>query len=750
MREVAAITGGEVNVWAGTSGGLFSFNPSSGELTRYTTVEGLHGIDIQALAYDSTRKTVWIGYPDGVFERLEVETGQIETFRDIARTSRFTDRSIHMMEVIGDSLLVGTAFGLVVFDVAARETRDSYVRFGSTATSAAVHDVEMAPVTRDGEETPGYWLATERGIAYASRRHPNLRDPSAWTIEQLPSGPGEGRVTATAVEQFTGSIFVGSSVGGFVREETGHYAKVWQTVRQVRGLLTTPDYLVAVLPFTLRLIDRDGRTAVTDIGDYGDHRGLAIDASGNFWLGDGDRGIAGFGRMPFGGEVAEFSHTVIPEGPYHNLFSELVIDAGGALWAGSTGGPGTGFYRLKEGEWTNYIGRFFPELEGHNGFDRIDAVAPGNVWAGSAGDGLVHRSPDETLTRYDQSNSPLLPAPGSNNYTRVGGVSHGLDGVVWVTNLFASPSLMARLPDGTWHGVTDLADKAGISSVLFHRIFVDSHGQKWIDVRNSSDAGEGEGILIVDTGEGPADTSDDRARLIREGGFNAGLPHRTVTAITEDRSGRIWIGTEQGIAFVESPGFVLDTGRPVFPQWPTREGTILMNDVFVQDIAVNPADQKWLATANGAWLLNRSGTEVLRHLTTENSPLFSDNVVAVAVEPTHGTVYFATGQGLQSFVGEAVEPAETVEELHVYPNPVHVHGNSASSTVTIEGLMDAAQVRIISPDGRLVKRLAPGGGRVLWDVKNEDGELVSSGVYLVLAAGENNGTSAYGKVAVIR
>lgn len=748
MRQVEAVAAGRSNVWAGTTGGLFSFTPASNEITRYTTVQGLHSIDVRALAYDASHHTVWIGYSDGVFQRLHVETGQMETFRDIARTSRFSDRSIHTMEVAGDTLLVGTAFGLVVFDIQSSKTRDSYVRFGSS--SAPVYDVEMAPVPAAGGVAPGYWLATGRGVAYAHRTHPNLRDPSAWTVEQLPAGTGEERLRATTVEWFNGAVYIGSSAGGFVREGPDQYAQVWQTSREVRGMLTRPDQLIAVLPFTLRLIDRQGRTAVTDVGDYSDHSGLAVDESGTVWLADRDRGIAGFTSLPFGGDVSEFSHTIIPEGPYHHLFSELTIDTEGSLWAATTGGAGTGFYRLKDGQWTNYTERFFPELDGHDSFDRIEVIKPGDVWAGSAGDGLAHLAPDGSLTLYDQSNSPLKPAPGSNNYTRVGGVSSEADGVVWMTNLFAAPSLIARLPDGTWHGITGLMDKANISSVLFHRIFVDSHGQKWIDVRNSSDSREGEGVLVVDTGEGPADLSDDRARLIPEGEFNEGLPHRTVTTITEDRSGRIWIGTEQGIAFVDGAAFVLDSGRPVYPQWPTREGSLLLNDVFVRDIAVNSADQKWVASTNGVWLLNSSGTRVLRHFTMENSPLFSDNVIAVTVDSQSGIVYFATDLGLQSYVGDAIEPAETAGQLHVYPNPVRVDGNRPSERVTIEGLMENAQVRIVTSDGRLVKRLAPSGGRALWDLRNEAGEIVSSGVYLIMAAGENGGNSAYGKIAVIQ
>ena len=37
-----------------------------------------------------------------------------------------------------------------------------------------------------------------------------------------------------------------------------------------------------------------------------------------------------------------------------------------------------------------------------------------------------------------------------------------------------------------------------------------------------------------------------------------------------------------------------------------------------------------------------------------------------------------------------------------------------------------------------------------WDGKDENGRLVSSGVYLIIAVGDNDEGTAYGKVAVIR
>ncbi|GIV60418.1 MAG: hypothetical protein KatS3mg043_1507 [Rhodothermaceae bacterium] len=139
----------------------------------------------------------------------------------------------------------------------------------------------------------------------------------------------------------------------------------------------------------------------------------------------------------------------------------------------------------------------------------------------------------------------------------------------------------------------------------------------------------------------------------------------------------------------------------------------------------------------------------MAHFSTDNSPLFSNTVLSVAVDARTGQVYFATDRGLLSYQGDAVAPAEKPGDLFVYPNPV-VLADGDTPDIIIEGLVQETEVRIVAPHGAVVARLSARGGRVRWDGRDLDGRLVPSGVYLVIAVGQNNEGTAYGKVAVIR
>jgi hypothetical protein len=85
----------------------------------------------------------------------------------------------------------------------------------------------------------------------------------------------------------------------------------------------------------------------------------------------------------------------------------------------------------------------------------------------------------------------------------------------------------------------------------------------------------------------------------------------------------------------------------------------------------------------------------------------------------------------------------------VYPNPVRASGDEAV-TVYIEGLMEAADIRIVTASGNLVAALESRGGRVSWDGRDRFGNPVASGVYLVIAVGRSGEGTSYGRVAVIR
>ncbi len=741
LREAQQVVRVGEALWVGTTGGVYRYDPATGEITRFTPVEGLHSVDVQVMVGDPARKSLWIGYMDGALDRLDTEEGTVQTFLDIARARQFTNRSIRRLKVWGDTLFINTGFGVVVFDLVRQEVRDSYTQFGTLNAAIATHDVLIT-----GESSPTLWVATDEGLVYASLHHPNLKEPAAWQVEAGLSSQAVYRLGF-----FGGTLYAGTERDAYIRQEDGTWQALHVSGRDIRDIEVSPQALLIMDRFTFWLITPDGtRRRVVD-KKLLDLRDALFDESADaIWVVDAGKGLNRFSGIETLSGSVEASFQLIPEGPYHSLMSDLEVDAQGVLWAGGVRGTGTGFYRFDGERWTSYVADLYPELEGRSTFDRIHVDTRGNVWAGSEGHGLVRVTPDGQIIVYDHTNSTLRPAGGTTSYIRVGGIASEPDGYVWVTNQFASPHLNLFTPEETWVGLPDPTGGGLSGFLLYNRIFIDSYGQKWVLFR------QGQGLMVLDTGTDPLSSSDDRwVYIVGKGSGGQGLPGEDVRAVVEDRSGRVWIGTNRGIAFFFAPSLILSGDPGVrLPQWPVAEDRsgYFLRDLAINDIAIDPANRLWLASEDGAWLVDVTpdGGKVIKHFTTENSPLFSNEVRAVAVNPLNGKVFFATAGGLLSWQGTAIAPAPEPRSLFVYPNPVRATPEGGLPDIFIEGLVEETSLRILTVDGRLVRRFETRGGRIRWDGRDEAGNLVPSGVYMLVAVGKHGEGVAYGRVAIIR
>ena len=746
-REVTDISAGPEMVWAASTGGIFGYRPDSGEIERYTAAEGLYDVNAQAIVWDTRRRYVWIGYTDGVFDRLDVSSGRVKTYFDIYRSNRFPSRSIHALKIWGDSLLIATGFGLVVFDPLRDEVRDTYSRFDAFTPATAVNDVVVGTIP--GGES-GIWVGTDAGVAYASLSGQSLQDPSSWTSQS--SVVPNPKVTDMVYHHKR--LYVGTSLGMGQRMPDGRFERVGASTREIRDLAVLGDHVLAVTQFRLRAYDLHGTESIPASG-YEDLRAVAISNKGSIWLGDASIGLNHFRQARESATLELISGNLNPDGPFDSPFGDLAIGPDASLWAAAELGiPGSGFYRMNSrGEWTNFTGRFIEALNKRGNYWRIYVDGQGNAWAASRGAGLAQVSTDDIVTVYDQSNSSLLPAVGTRDYIIVGGVGSEEDGTLWVTNTTAPYPLHARTSDGSWVRLLPPRCQGAPQTDAMGDILVDSNGIKWIILLDRGNLTITKGLLILDTNATPEDASDDACIFYGTPGSNgSGLPGSQIHSLAEDLSGRIWIGTSGGPAYFRTSTFAANDPaiQAIWPIWKDRTaGTYMLRGLSVNDVAVDPSNRLWMATLDGVYLISENeGFQQIAHYRSDNSPLFSDLVTGVAVEASAGRVFVGTDKGLISLLTDSVQPAEHIRDLFIYPNPVDI-SIEADPQIYIEGLVSETEISIMAIHGKLVQRIQARGGRGLWNGRDQDGRLVPSGMYLVVALGKNNEGVAYGKVAVL-
>ena len=144
--------------------------------------------------------------------------------------------------------------------------------------------------------------------------------------------------------------------------------------------------------------------------------------------------------------------------------------------------------------------------------------------------------------------------------------------------------------------------------------------------------------------------------------------------------------------------------------------------------------------------MSEDGTEMIHSFNKENSPLFSDNVLSIAMNDNTGELYIATEEGIMGFKAEAVAAQQQFNDVYAYPNPVRPEYNGI---IAIKGFMQQSEVKITDASGNLVFSTVSIGGQAVWNGKTLDGNRVQSGVYYVFATSSDGSQKTKTKILFI-
>jgi hypothetical protein len=175
---------------------------------------------------------------------------------------------------------------------------------------------------------------------------------------------------------------------------------------------------------------------------------------------------------------------------------------------------------------------------------------------------------------------------------------------------------------------------------------------------------------------------------------------------------------------------------------------ILLEFEYVTCIAVDAANRKWIGTRSaGVFFVSPNGTQELFHFTTDNSPLFSNQINDIKINPENGEVFFATEGGLISYKGTATMGKENYKEALVYPNPVR---ENYYGPIAVKGLMEDSFCKITDAAGKLVWQGYAYGGQLIWNGKDFYGKRPATGVYFVMASSKTGKEKTVAKFLFIQ
>lgn len=728
LRAIISLASTDQAILAGSPYGYFDYQPDTREIVVKTKSSGLSQVELKIISKDPNSNKILIAYQQADLDLINGD--QIRNIPDLMKTNLQEDRNINHINWIGSDAYLSTNMGIVVVNTERFEIKQTY-RIGQFGNAIKVFQTALLN---------GFlYAATENGLLKSNFSSASLTDFRNWTNEpinnQITSVDRVVNCKNQLIAQRRDSLFI-------FKNNTWDF--LYANSRRITAVSVLNDQLfvghvdqgkgsvVLINPISqsVQTVNTSNLTYPTD----------AIILDGVIWVGDLANGLVDISTAN--------AAPVFPETPAGLAYGEAtyaddyVFVASGKFSSQiPQASVRNGIYSFSGASWKSITSADFPVLDSVNNLQTIAyQSSTGSLYVGAASGGLIELTKNKTIKAYNK-NSFISPVNDNPNVYSVGGVVVDRDQHLWLTNSGAQQGLIVKKADGA---VQKFTIPLVYTNFGLSKIIVDDNNRKWISTSNS------DGLICFDQGSSLESLADDSWRYFKQGLGRGNLPSNKITSMAADRNGFLWIGTDKGVAVIQCGEDLFNSSacEAILPvvQQDNFAGRLLAEEQ-INDIKIDGADRKWMATNNGVWLLSADGQKVIDQFTSSNSSLLDNEVFSIVIEPQSGEVFFMTQKGICSFRGTSTEPTSSIKKPFVFPNPVPP---GFAGTIAIRNLPENAWVSITELDGRLVYKTRSLGGQAVWNGKNYKGERVSSGTYLILVFNEFNTQQVAGKLFFLK
>lgn len=760
-NDIVDVVSGGGKVYAAAQNAVFEYDVFSEDLKTITTVDGLSGEQITTIHYSETYQYLIIGYATGLIEvYLETEESVLSVV-DILEKENITpvNKTVnHFFEHQG-LIYISTDYGISVYDLERLEFGDTYF-LGNGGSQIRVNQVSVL------NDEIFAACSNGNGLKKADINNPNLIDFSQWQIFI-----GGNFVTINTLEDKAYAVRDNRTVfeiddSGFTQLFTLDILPNDTEVSDSNLIISTTN-TIYVYDTNFQLVNTfqpneefdTSFTSATQIEDF-------------IYIGSQEFGVL---RSLISDNT--FYTEIKPNGPLFNEVFRVNAETE-TVWA--TFGDYTesldpspvrrrGFNYYRDELWEDVP---FDSVFGAKNLSEI-AINPFNPNQGfisSFQDGILEVNDFTPTILYNEENSGLesliLPNAPEFRSIRVSASIFDRNGVLWSLTARAPSPLKSYDPNsGSWQGYdfSAIIENALTDEFGFFDIAIDNNGTKWI-------GGYSNGLYAYNENIG----ADPLRNIASE---EQNLPFPRVTSLEIDNRNQLWVGTFSGLRVLFNTSGFYDDPNPTLSSIIILEDGIpkeLLEGQSITDIEADGSNNKWVGTVDsGVFYFSPDGQNTIYHFTKDNSPLPSDRINDISIDPNNGIVYIATTKGMLSFRAGGSKPEETLENAFVYPNPVrpeyNILGfndlNDVNKGIKVSGLTNSVNIKITDIEGNLVAEaqsninlrsssanynFAIDGGTAIWNGKNLANSVVRSGVYLVMISDLDSFETKVLKVLIVR
>lgn len=714
------VTQSETTIYYASPFALFTIEKEDFAVDFISTVDGLSDVGVNKIKYNESLDALLVIYDNSNIDLLKPDG--IVNFNDIPKnTSIVGDRTIYDILFDENGAFLSTGFGIVKLNLE-REEFEFTTFTGVPVFGMAIFEGFI-------------YAATDEGV-YRVENNPsiNLADFSNWQLLDIVDGfPAVYRSNAVAAHH--NSLYLDID-GALYRYQNRNLTEIYaEEDFSTEYLSAGNEFLIAGFSCNGNcrgkvLFFKADDTFIASGGRCIDRPKFAIEEeNGRIWYADQFRGIRYTERAGESCTSLDFNSPGSENSSEILLANDKVYIAAGGIASNQTAlNRIDGLFVRENNEWS-VVNRgtvpLFLEEDIDRDFYRL-AVHPddGRLFIGTFWGGLIETD-GENYKAYTQDNSSLQGAVGDGARERVAGLAFDAENNLWMSNHAAARPISVLKNNGEWKNFN-----APVKGLL--QLAIDLNGYKWF-------VAPGEGVLVFDDNGTIDNTNDDRTRLFTSS--NSELQTSIINCLEIDLDGDVWVGTAQGPVIFECGSGVFEENCTGFLRVVEQDGfgANLLSTENVQTIAIDGANRKWIGTNNGLFIQSPDGREQIAFFNTDNSPLFDNTIIDIAINPSTGEAFIATNKGVISLRGEATVGRPINDPtIYAFPNPVRPEYDGP---IAIKGLARDANVKITDVSGQLIFETTALGGQAIWDGKDFSGRKASTGVYLVFSTSRTRGLS---------
>lgn len=744
-----SVTESEHYVYYATSGSIFSIDKLDNSIQKYSKPDGLTDFGLSVIRYYAPEDLLLVGYNNGNVDFFNDD--EVINIADIKNKNMTGNKGINDIVFRSDTAYLSCGFGVVVVDMTKKEIINTYF-IGDEGMAVNVRRVNFF-------EDHIYAL-TDDGLKYADLNAINLADFNFWSdvyvTDDSVSVNYDGLVVwnnqlttsfKDTVYQYDGenwSKTFESPIDKGIEDLFVHGSKmsIFQRLDSVNGSEPDRQWL---------FMDTNMDTSSFTYSNYSIPKDILHLDDGRIYVADS---YVGAYKID-GGTMS----TIRPNGPnsndVYNFYyanNTMFVATGGVTTSWGFKWNSRGVYTFSGSSWWGIYTQGMREWGFYDVLDVVYNPVNESYYFASYGHGLLEykggkviRGIKDSIWEYQDGQyvatekTSLKAVTGHETSYRITSLVMDNQNNLWFPSYESSRPMNVLTAEGE---IYSYSPKVTIDGNYTSKMVIDEAGNKW------TVSPRGRGIIVFNENGTFDDTSDDDWVLLTNSASTGNLPSVDIYDIAVDEDGEIWVATANGIAVFYCPEIIFSSGCNAQKINIEKDGYLAyaFDETLVTSIEVDGANRKWIGTEQGVYLMSDDGTEELLQFNSTNSPLLSDIIVDIGINHGTGEVFFGTDKGVISYKSTATKTPESSEVL-VYPNPVRP---DYDGSLAVRGIPDNSDVKITDIAGNIVYHGIALGGQAIWDLKGQNGERVSSGMYLVWATNEDGSQTEVTKVLIMK